>query len=271
MDILRNLPYVEKWEDIECAARFNSELRDRVNRWLSDIFKEKTKNAKKAKIAEILGNKQAVADLIKIIKNCKAEPYDFKKDNEGLLIWEKATEAVKAILQPDGTTYHTTKNGLVNLVNKIIEQYQFLIENRGLNKLIWKEDSKHHCKESVAQQLFFAVAHCYCIANDVDISPEMDTGNGRVDFKFSKGYHKKVIVEIKYSDNHNTVNGYDKQLNEYLKSEETTFGHYVILDVGGMGEKDKKLYEKYNKSKSKTKSEITIIDARIKPTPSKLR
>ena len=270
-DILRNLPFVEKWEDIEQAARFNGELRDRVNRLLAGIFKEKTKNAKKSKIAEILGNKQAMADLIKVIKECKANSYDFKKDNEGLLVWEKATENINTILRPDGATYSTTKEGLANLVNTIIEQYKFLIENRGLNKLIWKEDAKNHCKESVAQLLFFAVAHCYCVANDVDISPEMDTGNGRVDFKFSKGYRKKVIVEIKYSDNHNTVNGYDRQLNEYLKSEETVLGHYVVLDVGKMGDKEKKLYDKYNKSNSKTKSELSIIDAKIKPSPSKLR
>src|SRR6202008_2938636 len=89
--------------------------------------------------------------------------------------------------------------------------------------------------EKAAQRLFFAVAHAYCKANDIDLTPEADTGNGPVDFKMSSGFTGRVLVEIKLSTNPKVVAGYAKQLETYKEAEETTRGFYVMIDVGQMG------------------------------------
>jgi hypothetical protein len=79
---------------------------------------------------------------------------------------------------------------------------------------------------SLQQRLFFAVAYSYCDANNIDLSPECDAGSGQVDFKFSKGFDARVVVEIKLSTNPKVIAGYSMQLQTYMKAEETDRGVY---------------------------------------------
>jgi hypothetical protein len=118
--------------------------------------------------------------------------------------------------------------------------------------------------EKAAQRLFFAVAHAYCKANNIDLTPEADTGNGPVDFKMSIGFSGRVLVEIKLSTNSKILSGYSKQLEVYKKAEEALIGYYVVIDVGGMGRKDSQLLAKKNaavKSHQKV-AEIIFIDGK---------
>lgn len=117
---------------------------------------------------------------------------------------------------------------------------------------------------------FFSVAYSYCKANNIDINPEMDTGTGYVDFKFSQGFSKRLIVEIKNSYNPNIINGYKIQLEAYKRSEETCFGYYLIIDVGELGQKLEKLLKLYTVDGNK-KSEIIYIDEKLKVSASKRR
>ena len=66
-----------------------------------------------------------------------------------------------------------------------VDQFQFLIEKRRLSEELYHEGDPR--PEKSAQRLFFAVAHAYCKANNLDLTPEADTGNGPVDFKMSSG------------------------------------------------------------------------------------
>ncbi|MBV5349814.1 hypothetical protein JZU71_01240, partial [bacterium] len=65
----------------------------------------------------------------------------------------------------------------------------------------------------------FGIASSYCIANDLDISPESDAGRGPVDFKFSNGSKGKVLVEIKLTSNNQLQHGFESQLPIYMKAE----------------------------------------------------
>jgi hypothetical protein len=122
------------------------------------------------------------------------------------------------------------------------------------------------------QRLFFAVADSYCKANNLDISPEVDTGTGEIDFKFSHGYASRILVEIKLSDNPKVVGGYERQLEVYKKAEHTMRATYVVIDVGKMGKKYKeilKLQEKHKKE-GLPASEMVFIDGFVKASASKL-
>lgn len=121
------------------------------------------------------------------------------------------------------------------LVEEIINQFQDLVENKGIWKELWTDDKKHR-KEKAAQRLFFTVAYSYCKANNLDVTPEADAGNGPVDFKFSSGFDVKVLVEIKLSTN-SLLHGYEKQLEIYKNADDTKHGIYLIIDVGNIGQK----------------------------------
>lgn len=265
-DILRQLPLVNKWDDIAKAASFNSELRDRVNKLTGEIFKQRNQSAQEEYISNILRNKDAVKDLVQVVKSYKGEAYNQILDNERLVVFAKATNVIKNESFPS-ISFIPNQQGLENLVETIIERFKFLIEDKGLNKLLWKEDKSKRCKEWVPQLIFHSLALIYCEANDIDVNPETDTGTGLIDFKFSQGYVNKVVVELKYSDNNALIHGLETQLPTYVKSEEANKGYYVVLDVGKLGTKIKRLEEIKN---SQQQCDVIYIDAKIKKSASKI-
>ena len=265
-DILRKLPFASSWDEIEDAAYKNSELRKKFNRYVGMIFKAKTKKQKQQQLASLMKNKEGINTLFEIIKSSKINPYDFKKDNECIMFPRHVSKIIT-----ENNLELSVKNydmdDLKKVVITIIKQFKFLIEEKGMNTLLWK-DKKTPNKEETAQKIFQCVADSYCRANDIDINRETSTGVGNVDFKFSHGFSKRIIVEIKLSTNYNIVNGFTTQLASYKKSEETLSGYYVVIDVGNMGDKYDKLQELYNSDKKKL-SEIFYIDALHKPSASK--
>jgi hypothetical protein len=97
--------------------------------------------------------------------------------------------------------------------------------------------------------------------------------NGPVDFKVSVGFQGRVLVEIKLSTNTKLVAGYSRQLEAHKGAEETTRGFYVVLDVGGMGEKDDRLIALKNRmaEEGHPVSPIIFIDGARRPSASKLK
>lgn len=266
-DILRDLPIVTSWDDIAAASSFNIDVRNAVNKMIADIWKAKTKKDKDKKKKELFSNKRALETLLSVIKNGKISAYDFEKDNLSLLAWHQILETVNSKYPVLLSKKQSTESDLKTIVKTIIDQFQHLVEEKGLNKLLWKETGKPNNERSI-QLLFYATAYSYCKANDTDINPEMDTGIGYVDFKFSKGFSKRIIVETKCSYNPKIIEGFSTQLEAYKKSEETCMGFYVIVDVGRIGKKYDKLLKLYNDDAEK-KSEIVYINGNIKPSASK--
>ena len=155
-------------------------------------------------------------------------------------------------------------DGIATVVEQIIQAFKFLIECRGYSREL---DS-----EKAAQRLFFAVAYAYCGANNLDVTPEADTGNGRVDFKVSAGFTGRVLVEIKLSSSGKIVAGYCRQLKTYTTAEETLRGYYVVLNVGKMGNQYNVLLEMKNaaSSRGEATSPIILVDGTRRPSASKL-
>jgi hypothetical protein len=206
-------------------------------------------------------SRQAFETLLQAVQFQNIPPYNFRTDPQGLLIWRHLLKTVS-----NDFPLKIEQRGKLNidLVAKIVttinEQFLFLIENRGLSKLLWREKRKPH-HERVSQMIYFAVADSYCKANNLDVTPEADTGTGAVDFKFSQGYDSRVLVEIKLSTNPNVVSGYEKQLMTYARAERTMRAMYLVIDVGNMGKKDERLMKilNDNRSKGKPTSEIVFL------------
>jgi hypothetical protein len=125
---------------------------------------------------------------------------------------------------------------LKEVVNEVLNQFQNLVENKGLWKELWDDKGKPR-KEKAVQRLFFAVAYSYCMANNIDLTPEADAGNGPVDFKLSQGFDSKIVVEVKLSTNSRLVHGYEKQLEIYKRADDTDEGVFLLVDVGRIGNK----------------------------------
>ena len=266
-DILRNLPIVSDWRDVLSAAAFNGELRARVNKMVSSIFRQKTEFMKKKVISDILHDYGSVDDILRVVKGAKVHPYDFRLDNERLLV----IDTIKRYLSQNQQSLKSNKNlqsDLNSIVCDIIELFRFLIEEKGLWKLLWKEDKRGRCKEGIPQLMFSAVAWSYCQANNIDINAEVDTGSGLIDFKFSRGASQKVIAELKYSDNQQLKHGLEVQLPQYMISEKAEQGYYVVLDVGHLTPKKVQNLENI-RIESSQQCETVYIDAKIQKSASK--
>lgn len=271
-DILRKLPVAQDWDEVADVAAKNQRLRNRVNTYIGHIWARKTKREKAKLKSQALASGAAFKTLLEIVHSAPPIPYDSIKDPDGLISWARLAQQYTLNYPIE----ITTDRGILNLdlvydiVKIIIGQFRQLIEHNGLNKELYKSDRKPR-HESTAQRLFFAISYSYCKANDLDISPEVDTGSGKIDFKFSTGFEARVLVEVKLSTNTRLVSGYESQLEIYKRSEETMKAFYLVIDVGGMGKKDDRLYKIRNTASAKgyPLSDLEFVDAKIKPTASK--
>jgi hypothetical protein len=270
-DVLRDLPVANDWEDVCRAAHENSLLRTKVNTLISEIWQVKTRKDKDSIRGRLLASYDAFATLLQAIHETEPSAYDFANDPEGIFVWRRIHETVAKDfpLTLQAPKLHDLDQAY-EVVSRIIEQFQHLIENRGLSKELW-HDGKRRNEKSV-QRIFFAVADSYCKANNLEISPEVDTGTGEIDFKFSHGYDSRVLVEIKLSDHSHVVGGYEKQLEAYKKSEQTMKAFYVVVDIGKLGKKGKQILKLKSEKEQKglPTSDVVFIDGSIKTSASKL-
>jgi hypothetical protein len=270
-DILRDLPIAHDWDGIADAAGKNEALRREVNRYIASIWTKKTKRDKDHLKSQALASQAAFEALLKAIRTAPGQPYNVADDPDGVIVWATKGEqfAEKHPLKLKKRSIESLADVLV-IVKAIVQQFRHLIENHGLNRELYQYDRKPR-HESTAQKLFFSVAYAYCRANNVDISPEIDTGNGKIDFKFSQGFDDRVLVEIKLSTNSKVVTGYETQLEVYKAAEETMKAIYLVIDVGGMGRKDEVMMKMRNDAAKRKEplSELEFVDGTIKPTASK--
>jgi hypothetical protein len=270
-DILKHLPLMDDPRGLAGIAEHNEDLRDRVNEHIGEIFKIRTKQEKDRVTAMAMQNAasfQAFLDLLKIMEK---EPYNLYKDPQGLVQWSHIARDMAAInkLELKDNTKLSRLERVEAVVVAIIEQFTKLIEKDRMWRVFYVDEQPRH--ERFAQLLFQALAKAYCAANGLDISPESDGGAGPVDFKFSDG-DDRVLVEIKLSSNSSVVSGYEKQLEAYMEAEDAALGHYVLIDVGKMGNKWNRLqgiagaHPQFSKRKR-----IHLIDGHFRPSASNLK
>ncbi len=142
------------------------------------------------------------------------------------------------------------------IVEDIIDNFKRQIEDNGLFKLLYESKSKKLRHENSAQLLFFSVSQIFCLANDLDVSPETNAGVGCVDFKFSTGARSKVNVEIKYSNHKGLKHGLETQLKKYDMAEQTVISFYVVIQVD---------------DKTKIIEDIIALDKKLNPNNQKVR
>ena len=270
-DVLRDLPIATDWSDVADAASKNQELRRQVNRQIARLWEVKSRNDK-GKIRQwAMSGKEEFETFLKMIRSADLHPYDTGSDPLGELAWRR----IAATLASD-TPFNIKPpkaldaDGVISIVEQIIEQFRFLIEDRRLSDELYNGDTPR--PEKSAQRIFFAVAHAYCQANNLDVTPEADTGNGPVDFKVSSGFEGRVLVEIKLSRNTKLVEGYTRQIEAYKSGEQTDKAYYVVIDVGQMGNKDQKLLLVKNQAASNgaQASPIVFVDGKRRKSASKL-
>lgn len=152
-------------------------------------------------------------------------------------------------------------------VQNLIVEFKEQVENRGSWALFWDRDVKKHIWETEVQKLFFLFASSICRSNDLDISPETNSGAGSVDFKFTSSGSIKSLVEFKMSDNSKVLDGFTKQLAAYKRAERANHASYVVIEVSNIESIKLKLHIE---AENDPNADIHFIDAKCRPSASKL-
>lgn len=267
-DIVRDLPIANDWSDIQAAALQNQLIRDRVNQYLASIAKPTVKDRKAALRYAALGSSVTFEHFLGSVKK-HSDSYD---PNEDALAYYKIREILQGDLsgfkQANVPDIHKGPEELKALVIASIEQFKHHIEKGNLWEELWIGSTPK--KERAAQLIYFAMADCFCKANNVDVSPEANMGGGPIDFKFSDGYNARVLVEMKKSSG-TVKHGYEKQLEIYKDASRTNFGVFVVMDFGDLGGKLTQIQMIRNEriNIGEQASEIIVIDATKKLSASK--
>ena len=229
-DILRPLPVASDWSEVANAASHNATLRRTVSRLIGDIWAAQTRRDMQRLRRRALESRESFESLLEVLKGAKPKAYDQQRDPDGLFVWReiraRIAERFPLKLELGGEPGPPTA---IALVRRIIDHFGVLVEKKGVWRVLWHEDKPR--SEKTAQMVFFAVADAYCRANNLDVTPEADTGAGPVDFKFSAGYAVRVLVEVKLSRNENLVHGYETQLRTYAGAETPIHAFYLVLQI----------------------------------------
>ena len=101
------------------------------------------------------------------------------------------------------------------------------------------------------------------------MSCEPDEGRGPVDFKISLG-QDSTIIEVKLTSNNQYLHGYETQIEEYGKAEQTENMIYVLVDLGNPG-KVKKVQNLHDRKYDEglNPPDLIVIDSTEKESASR--
>lgn len=267
-DIVRDLPLANDWSDIERVAMENARIRDRVNRLPGGIAKPTVADRKNALRTAALGSADDFNLFLNIVKE-SATNYD---PNEDALGYYKLKEILRnglpGLRQQLRYDLGRGPQEIMAIVQATIAMFKRHVEVGNLWEELWIGGKPK--RERAAQLIYYAIADAYCEANDINISPEANMGGGPIDFKFSRGYRARVLVEIKRSSG-TVVHGYEKQLEFYRAASQTDHAIFVVIDYGDGAEKlnaIRRIRER-RVADGERASEIIVVDATPKASASK--
>jgi hypothetical protein len=238
---------------------FNYDIAQNVDRWTI------------ARMAR--QNPDVVARYLSKMEEIIHQPYAVDDDPKYLLRWYQNGRKVAArsplSFLPD------SPDDFPKFVQAVLDAFAHHVEFQNGWELLW--EGTRPVSERKVQRLFQGAAVHYCRANDVDLSPESNAGRGPVDFKFSKAWQARALVEMKLMSNSHFWDGILEQTKEYALAEEIKVVYFVAVAYEDNELKTERT-EKIARAASmvgqrypKVEVRPLIIDARPKESASNLR
>lgn len=223
---LKDIPVVTPdsfwtWADSNVGPDLRAELNYELNITLSQTEK------KDAGHRAAWMHPDLVVDYLKEAAARDGKPYDVDDDPKRLVDWAeigRAAAAQQAPLSPP-----TTKADFSRWVVDLAEEFQHAVENTDLWQALWNEGRTKPLPEKIVQAIAGTLFAAHCRYADVNLSRESNIGRGPVDFKFSQGWDKSALLEVKLIHSTHFFSGASKQLPQYMASERATIGVYLCV------------------------------------------
>lgn len=268
-EILGEIPTCASYADVQAAIDENQKVREE----LFKLFGKASawQDMKKDELFKYMLENNLLLPTLRRTMEKDEVSYDFLYDNNGIHI---PVERMQEVYLENSADFLKTLNNslsLYEIVGILIEQFKFIIESKGLNEELYRDavtkngnKIKIPRKEITSHRLFIAILESLASIYDVDYTYEPKSGNGEVDFRFSRG-KEVVIVEFKHNSHNKLVHGYVTQLTEYMKREKTNQAYYVIMKVSTNDTIEK--FEQEVPTRD-TNKKVIVIDGLLKSSPS---
>lgn len=200
--------------------------------------------------------------------------YDTENDPELLVGWREA--GMFAFAAQTNLATPPAPDDFCDWVGTLMERFRHAVEEQDLWRVLWNDSFTRPRKEKIVQAVASVLFSAHCQASGVDLSREVDIGRGPVDFKFSSGWQRRALAEIKFIRSTKFFSGAEKQLPQYLRSEQIECGYYVCVGFSDADFNDDRLRRVTDTCTSLSGQKgrrIThvFVDARPKESASRLR
>lgn len=168
-----------------------------------------------------------VMSVLDRVSETVIEPYDVERDPKRLVRWAEVGRNAAAQQKP--VAQLDTATQFAAWVVDLAKEFQRAVEDTDLWKVLWDDGLRRNRPEKIVQAIagMFFAAHCRMA--DVDPTRESNLGRGPVDFKFSQGWHKRALLEVKLVPSTHFFTGASKQLPQYTRTERTSVGVYLCI------------------------------------------
>ena len=265
VEILHKLPVAKSWEEIDSVIVENNTIRVMMNSEVAERWTRWAATERKYYLREkIFKDSEKCKDVIEAYRKEKLEAYDPEDQIDYFLakLWQRIEKSGISWLSQYKDKEIDSKTAAIEILHFFKNWVEY---NRGWEVIINAGTQK---REKIVQRVIHLSGLAYIQANNLSMSCEADEGRGPVDFKISRG-QDITIIEVKLSSNAQYMHGYEIQVEEYAKAEQTDNMIYVLVDVGNSG-RMKKFSDRYNRDidEGKKVPEAIMIDATSKESAS---
>lgn len=264
-EILHKLPVAKSWEDIDHVVSENRTIRAVMNQRVAEEWTKWSKSSRKNYLKKEIFIKPDVCKRV-IEEYGKEELERYNPEEQIDYFIERIINRIEKLDLSWKSTLNREMIDSKYASMEILGFFKRWVENNKGWEVIRGANSRK--KEKIVQRIIHFSGLCYIETNNLAMSCEPDEGRGPVDFKVSRG-QDMTIIEVKLSTNPEYRSGYEKQIEEYGKAENTDNMIYVLIDLGNP-ERVKtieRLYAENLENKRKT-PEVMIIDAKEKVSAS---
>ena len=223
---LKDIPVVTPdsfwtWAD----AGVGDDLRQELNYELNvALTKEERKDAAYKAAWE---HPDLVMDYLNVVSETDAEPYDVEADPKLLVEWAEVGRDAAARQQPIAKLENESE--FATWVIELAKEFQHAVEATDLWKALWDDGLRKYRPEKIVQAIAGMLFAAHCRMADVDLTRESNLGRGPVDFKFSQGWQKRALLEVKLIPSTHFFTGASRQLPQYMTTERTSVGVYLCV------------------------------------------
>lgn len=168
-----------------------------------------------------------VLDYLKEVAGADKAPYDVARDPKLLVEWAEAGRDAAAKQKPIAKLDDESK--FADWVVELAKEFQHAVEQTDLWKALWDDGLRKYRPEKIVQAIAGMLFAAHCRMADVDLTRESNLGRGPVDFKFSQGWTKRALLEVKLIPSTHFFTGASKQLPQYMTTERASIGIYLCV------------------------------------------